>query len=872
MRRAGWVAWIVAVCLGAADNQDPKEFFETRIRPLLAKNCFSCHTSAKQGGLEMVSREAFLKGGNSGPAVKPGEPEQSLLIQAVRHTHAKLKMPPTGKLQDEEINELASWIKAGAVWPEAPPAGKTSGYVITPEQRSYWAFRPVSKPAPPAVKDRSWPKSPIDRFILARLEAKGLRPVRPADRRTLLRRVTYDLTGLPPSPEEIDAFLKDNSVDALAKVVDRLLASPHYGERWGRHWLDVARFSDDKLNPTQDEPVPNAFRYRDWVIRAFNDDMPYDWFVKAQIAGDLLPNPEKYVAGLGFYALRPEFQDDRVDATTRGFLGLTVACAQCHDHKFDPVPTQDYYSLLGVFTSSENREYPLASKEVVEEFSRRKKLVEDQEAAIKEFLQTQTSSLGEILAAQTARYLMAAANGESPADLDAETLDRWKAYLKASPKEHPYLKDFEDLLARKAPEAELRRAAEAFRALVLQVIKDKKEVDEKNLILLGGNKDRRSLSQANLASLERDKYFLWRDLFSEQRGNVSFKFRGGVFYYGDKSIDRFLSGPWKTHLESLRAELEARKKALPEQYPFLLVIGEAAKAKNERIQIRGSRDNLGEEAPRRFLSILCPGEPAPFTNGSGRLELAEAIASAGNPLTARVMVNRIWQHHFGQGIVRTPSNFGQLGERPDHPELLDWLAARFVEGGWSVKKLHREIVLSATYGLSAAYDERNFAADPGNRLRWRFDRRRLDVEEIRDSILAVSGLLDRAVGGPAAKLEDTNRRRTVYGFVSRRKLDPLLALFDFPNPTSTAEARIVTNVPIQRLFFLNSSFLLQQAEALARRVESEPALENRIRGLYRFVYGRPPTAEELRLGREFQGTLPQYAQALLSSNEFLFVD
>jgi mono/diheme cytochrome c family protein len=822
MRRALGLAFWVAAALPAADP------FASRVRPLLAKNCFTCHTTGKMGGLEMTSREALLKGGNSGPAIVPGHPEQSLLIQAVRHTHPRLKMPPTGKLSDEEIASLVAWVKDGAAW---------TGDAL-------WSLQPVRKPA-----------GSIDSLILARLRAKGLKPVPPADRRALLRRVTYDLTGLPPAAEEIDVFLQDTSPDAFAKVVDRLLASPRYGERWGRHWLDLARYSDDKLNSTQDEPVPNAFRYRDWVIQAFNDDLPYDLFLKAQIAGDLLPHPEKYVAGLGFYALRPEFQDDRVDATTRGFLALTVACAQCHDHKYDPIPTKDYYSLLGVFTSTEPREYPLAPKEVVEAFRQHKKRIEEQEAAIKEFIKSQSAGLGEILAAQTARYLMAAKRKDRPADLDSETLDRWNSYLAKSPKEHPFLQQW----AERSTEAE----AAAFQDLVLKVIQDKKAVDEKNLILLGGNKDRRSLSQVNLVSLERDKYILWRDLFSESRG---------VLYYGDKKIDRFLHGEWKAHLEALREELERRKKALPEPYPFLNIIGDLAKPKNERVQIRGSRENLGEEAPRRFLTALCQGDPRPFTKGSGRLELAEAISSRDNPLTARVIANRVWQHHFGQGIVRTPSNFGRLGEPPDNPELLDYLAARLVENGWSIKKLHLEILLSAAYARSTAYDVRNFTADPENRLLWRFPRRRLAVEEIRDSILAASGQLDLTAGGPPAKLTDDNRRRTVYGFVSRRKLDPLLALFDFPNPTATAEQRLATNVPIQRLFFLNSGFVLRQAEALAQRVELEATPDARVRGLYRSVFGRAPTAEELRLGRSFQGSLAQYAQALFASNEFLFVD
>jgi mono/diheme cytochrome c family protein len=355
-----------APALRGAEAANAREFFELKVRPVLVKNCFACHTSARMGGLEMKSREALLEGGKDGPVIVPGEPEKSLLIQAIEQTHPRIKMPPGGKLKEEEIQDLVTWVKNGAVWPEGGPPVTSSMPVITAKQRAYWAFQPVRKPALPAVKDKSWPKAPIDSFILAALEKRGLEPNKPADKRTLIRRAYFDLIGLPPTPEEIDAFVKDSSRDALAKVVDRLLASPRYGERWGRHWLDVARYSDDKLNSTKDEPVPNAYRYRDWVIQAFNDDMPYDRFIEAQIAGDLLPAPAqertKLVAGLGFYALSPEFQDDRVDATTRGFLALTVACAQCHDHKYDPISQEEYFRFRAFFEPLELRQDRVAGE------------------------------------------------------------------------------------------------------------------------------------------------------------------------------------------------------------------------------------------------------------------------------------------------------------------------------------------------------------------------------------------------------------------------------------------------------------------------------------------------------------------------------
>ena len=858
-----------AVLLPAAEPANPGEFFELRVRPVLVKNCLGCHASSRMGGLQLDSREHLMKGGDMGPVVVAGHADQSLLYQAVARTHPKLKMPPNGALTGEEIASFKAWIDAGAVWPETGPVIVSKpGYVISQEQRNFWAFRPVGNPAVPAVKNKSWPKNDIDRFILAKLEDKGLTPTAPADRRTLIRRATYDLIGLPPTPQEVDAFLSDRSPEAWPKVVDRLLASSHYGERWGRYWLDVARYSDDRLNSTQDDPYPNSFRYRDWVIRAFNDDMPYDLFVKAQIAGDLMPAKDRlqYEAGLGFYALSPEFQDDRVDATTRGFLGLTVACAQCHDHKYDPIPTQDYYSLLGIFHNTELHEYPLAPEKEVEAWQAQKKAIDKKEEDLKDFVGKQSGQLADILASQTARFLLAARGIEPAEGLDHPTLRRWARYLAKKDKEHPYLKAWDGLVAGNATPEEFRKAANEFQDLVLAVNAEKKLVDEKNHITLGLNPSREDLSRASLVSLARDKYVLWRDLFEDK----------GILHYGQDEIECYLSGEWKQYLASLERDLASLRKALPVQYPFLQVIEENKKLEKQQVWIRGDRNNPGEDAPPRFLAILSHGSRPVFQHGSGRLELAEAIADPENPLTARVMVNRIWQHHFGQGIVRTPSNFGMLGDRPSHPELLDYLARWFTTHRWSIKALHREIMLSASYQESAAYSEKHFAVDPENRLLWRANRRRLDIEALRDSLLFVSGNLNLKEGGKAEPLTDENCRRTVYGFVSRRKLERMLALFDFPNANGTSEQRMTTNVPLQRLFFMNSGLVEQEAKKLALRLEEEPNDQARLRKAYRLVFDREPKQTELELGlaylRESREAWPQFAQVLLSSNEFSFVD
>ena len=795
--------WLFAVLLPLA-AQANEEFFETKVRPVLAKHCFACHTNTKMGGLEMTSRPALLQGGKSGPAITPGDPVSSLLLRAVRHENGVLKMPPTGeKLAATEVAAIEQWIKDGAIWPDRPAPTGAAKKAITTEQRQFWSFQPIRAPKSGASIDSLTAPGPL------------------ADRRTLIRRVTYDLTGLPPTAAEVNAFVQDKSPKAYQALVERLLASPHYGERWGRYWLDVARYADDKLAPERDEPRANAFRYRDWVINAFNKDMPYNTFVQAHVAGDAM-GPD-YVAALGMYAMSPEFQEDRVDVTTRGFLGLTVACAQCHDHKFDPIPTRDYYSLLGVFENSEPHEYPLAEKAVVEEFKKKKEALETAEEKLKKFADDQADLLADALAHRAVDYW-----NHRPG-LEPESVERWKKYAERKKDDYKFFAE--------------AQSPEAFQALLLAVNKEKKEIDEKNLITLGGSKKRGDLASANLASLERDRYFLWRDFFAP----------GGVFYFNEKSMGRFLGATMFEHLEHLRAEVAAAKKALPEQYPFLHTLKDKPEIKKPKIYLRGNRQTPGDTIESAFLSVLQEGDPPPFAKGSGREGLAAALVAGNNPLTPRVMANRVWAWHFGEGIVPTASNFGQLGERPKNPELLDLLAWNFThQHEWSIKAMHQEILLSRAYQSAA------------------FARRRLDAEALRDSILAVSGQLDRTAGGPPfkldAKLDEKNRRRTVYGNVSRRKLDPMLALFDFPNPVETSEKRVETNVPLQRLFLLNSPLVLEAANALAAQV-------NTVDDVYERLFARKPTAAQRKTGEAFvaSASWPNYIQALFATDEFLYV-
>jgi hypothetical protein len=513
---------------------------------------------------------------------------------------------------------------------------------------------------------------------------------------------------------------------------------------------------------------------------------------------------------------------------------------------------------MGIFRNTNLHEIPLVPKETVDAYKKQEGLIQKKEKELKEYVDAQSAQLGLILASQTARYMLA--SDKDPA-LDQETLTRWTKYLASPEKQHPFLKDW---YAAKTPEQRTKTAAE-FQTQVLAVIADKAHVDDENHIRLGLNPSRDDLSKANLVSLDRAKFGLWEDMLGD---------RGVLHYPGDK-IERFLSGVWLNHVKELRAQLAALKKDLPPAYPVLQAIADKEKPADQHVWIRGDQYNPGEVAPPHFLAILSKAEPERFDRGKERFELAEAIVSPSNPLTARVMVNRVWQQHFGYGLVRTPSNFGSQGDRPSHPELLDYLAGRFVQEGWSLKKLHREIMLTAAYGLSTENSERNYADDPDNRLLWRFNRRRLDAESLRDSLLFVSGKLDLKEGGPAVRLDKENNRRTVYAYISRRQLDPMLALFDFPNPNSTSEQRMETTVPLQKLFFMNSPFVMEQSKALASRAMASTD-EERIAAIYRLVLQRNPTPEERKLAHEFIGgnanAWPEFTQVLLSSNEFTYLN
>lgn len=693
------------------------EFFEKSIRPVLVERCYKCHSQNSdkvEGGLLLDSRESTRRGGETGPAVVPKNIDESLLLEAIRYEG--LEMPPDSRLSEKIVANFERWIEMGAPDPRSVTiSAKSPGKVDIEAGKKFWAFQRPQRHESPTVKNSSWVRRPIDGFVLVKLEEAGLSPSASADRRTLVRRLYFDIVGLPPTPAEVDAFLADSSSAAYENLVDQLLDSPHYGERWARLWLDVSRYAEDQAHIVGNNKAlfyPNAYLFRDWVIKSLNNDMPYDSFVRQQLASDLLPssnNDKSNLAALGFIGLGPKYYrrnaldvmadewEDRVDTVTRGLLGLTVACARCHDHKYDPIETEDYYALAGVFASTE-----MVNQSVDK------------------------------------------AGSKGKAD---------KGKKKDSPDNS------------------------------VHVVRDKKSTDL------------------------------------------------NVF-------------------------------------------------------VRGDVKSKGPVVKRRFPRVLCDGEPEPFKQGSGRLELANAIANESNPLTARVIVNRIWGQYFGKALVGTSSNFGLRGDRPSHPQLLDDLSVRFMENGWSLKWLHKEIVLSATYQQTSDASEQHLTVDPPNRLLGRMSRRRRSIEAWRDAVLSATGRLDDSVGGKSmdpSKPDST--RRTVYSRISRFDLDPLLALFDFPDPNVHSARRSETTTPLQKLFVMNNPFMVKQAEMLATRLLSENGNSNmkdinRVQLAYELLFARPAGDEEVKLAMSFltqpnsdrERLWQQYAQVLLASNEMLFID
>lgn len=1124
------------------------EFFKSQIRPLLAARCSQCHGKAPgKGGLLLSSPKGLIAGGDSGPVIVPGKPAESLLISAIRYQNRQLQMPPDGKLPDADIARLERWVQEGGVWVADSPAlaaAEQTPSEFTAEQRNFWSFQALREDALPSVRDEAWTQGPIDHFILARLEERGLRASEPADKRVLLRRATFDLTGLPPTRDEIAAFLADNSPTAFAAVVDRLLASPRYGERWGRHWLDVVRYADarDLIQLPAESDFREAWRYRDWVVNSFNRDLPYDQFIKLQLAGDLLQpaNPNQIdkeaLVATGMLAIADfvpgdvdkaqmiaDYVNDQIDVVGRGIMGLTLACARCHDHKFDPISTHDYYALAGIFFSTRLIPGPVAGNTPLIRVpllsAAELKAVEAQAARDKQQLAALTQAVqvaadrehlaytGQLVSTQAPGYLVATwdvlhrpAGEERSAvteaatarKLNEATLARWLKYVADHP--HPVLSPFlaasdrmdsESLaqeLGRKLSDTAARRqkthaedsgegALAKHELLRFQADDPRLRTNDTQQVSVwpdhgGLSQDAAAVADTpgptliadsdpagSLRFLRFDGHQMlqaplnvpavgslfvvfrlaqqavpgqrligWEDSAIGQHGvgvmlepsgslhviarrngekgdvvttlphstifqllsvtwgpagvtvhlngmaagnnhsidavssapdipalhiggpgsGASAKFSGDLAElrvydtqfdeetrarceatlrrrwfaasdqpacHGDPLEDLYdellsLRGPfWADQAERIRSlpetacarlalmnqELETlRKKPAPE-VPRAVVVQDGGPPGTEHegfqdaaVYLRGNPATRGPRVPRGFPHLLDGDRQSPIRQGSGRLELANWLTRVDHPLTARVMVNRIWQHHFGEGLVRTSTNFGARGERPSHPELLDFLASRFLASGWSVKSMHRLIMLSSVYQQSSRASRATLLEDPENRLLGRVNRRRLEAEAIRDSLLAVAGRLDPTPGGPGF-LDSTIPRRSLYLMSVRTgaKAASFGPLFDGPNCSAIVEQRSQSTVAPQALFLLNDPFVMEMATALADRVVKEiPSLEQeaRIERVYQIAIGRPPTTAEVDIARELLDSQPDadawfgFCHMVLCTNEFIYVD
>ena len=759
--------------------------------------------------------------------------------------------------------------------------------------KSHWAFAPVQETQPPSVKHTTWPRNPIDAFILSKLEANGLKPAAPAEKRALLRRATYDLTGLPPTPAEADAFVADTAPDAFAKAVDRLLDSPRYGERWGRYWLDVARYSDTKgyVYAREERFWVHAHTYRDWVIRALNDDLPYDRFLLLQLAADqAAPKDLNAQAAMGFLTVGRRFLgvthdiiDDRIDAVTRGMLGLTVSCARCHNHKYDPIPTADYYSLYGVFHNSVEKMISLepapARTETHAAFEK------EYLAKAKTFADTFATRRDETSARARGRagdYLAAQLNLSgfpeegfdqiiTDKDLIPAFVRRWRDFISQRERGHDPVFGLWNHL-RRVPAGEVERASAAY------LSQSNGATQKPNLLVRAAfitpPKDMAEVA-ARYGRLFAEVEAQWRDVLdaARKKGNPlptglaspDVEEIRRILYTPDSPCvvpdtgiannESFFTTDQIEALWKLQGEVDRVLIRTPGATPHALVLHDGPAEPQPRVFLRGKPASKGDEAPRQFLSALAGPQRKPFSQGSGRLELAHAIASADNPLTARVAVNRIWRHHFGAGLVRTPSDLGTRAEPPSHPELLDWLARGFVTGGWSQKKLHRLIMNSAAYQQSGTENPAALAMDPENRLLATFPRQRMDYEALRDSMLFVAGELDEQRGGRPVGMHTApfSTRRSIYGLVDRQFVPGVLRVFDFANPDMHCPQRSATTVPQQSLFLLNSPFVAARARALAARVERDSPgnVESRVRALYSAIYLREPTAQQLAAGMEF---------------------
>ncbi len=894
------------------------EFFERKVRPVLLDRCLQCHGPEEQEvGLRLDSREAVTRGSIDRPVVNLQRPGDSLLIQAIRYD-SDLQMPPTKRLADDEVAALVRWVEMGLPWPAGEP-------VLTDKSsdawKQHWAFQPVSRPPLPTAQRQDWPQSSIDRFVLAKLDDAKLASSAPVERRALLRRLTFDLTGLPPTADQIGELMSDSSPDAFERLVDRLLASPRYGERWGRHWLDIARYADNKgYTFFGEKKFPWSYTYRDYVVQAFNEDLPYDQFLLQQLAADQLdlggdPRP---LAAMGFLTIGGQFMDnthdiidDRIDVVCRGLMALTVTCARCHDHKYDPIPQADYYSLYGVFRSGYQPVVPpLATKPpATGEYRKFAAEMESREKKLIDFVTQKHRELVDGARMRVAEYLGAVHDrkGQPPTDdfmlltdkgaLNPGMVLRWQVYLEQHAADHPVWAPWhafanlsEEQFSQQSPDVLrklLNNGKQSINSMVAaSLVSPPNSIDDLarrygelfKSIESEWQQFIKDAESAGLATPQRMADSHEEQLRQELYGPGAPPNVPVILGWGFLTLfpDRPTQAEYKKHLKDVQ---DWMAKA-PDAPPRAMVLLDSDSPHDPRIFLRGNASRLGDAVPRQFIGFL-QAKKIPIENGSGRLEMAREIADARNPLTARVLVNRVWMYHFGQGLVSTPSDFGLRSDPPSHPLLLDHLASEFTSGGWSIKQLHRKILTASVY-RQESHDRPSCAAvDPENRLLWKMNRRRLDFESLRDSLLAVGHCSDHQVGGPPSDIFSTklNSRRTIYGFVDRMDVQPVLTTFGFPNPVATSAKREATTVPPQALYWMNHSFLTEVAKRISTRADiKQLGPEQRIAGLYGLLFGRTPTDDERLFANNYLGSNPtteqqvSYIHALLMTNEFVFVD
>ena len=877
---------VVALTTTPAAADSKLEFFETSIRPVLIERCSQCHGAHKQnGGLRVDSLAALLKGGDTGPAIVAGNAADSLLIKAIQRSE-ELAMPPDESLTKPEVDSLTHWINDGAAWPEGLTQLDSRKDTTW---KQHWAFQKIQQPAVPQIEN-DWIQTPIDAFVLQKLTSNGLQHAARADARTLVRRASYGLTGLPPTSEHIEAFASDESTEAWPRVVDRLLESPQYGEQWARHWLDVARYADTKgyVYAREERFWIHAWAYRDWVVRVLNNDIAYDRFLQLQIAADQVEDcqPEDMAAmgfltlGRRFLGIKHDIIDDRIDVVCRSTMGLTVACARCHDHKYDPIPTADYYSLYGVFDSCYERVVPIGDEASTDEAfatelqKRQTTLTNARQKVCAQASQRHRDRIAEYLIAQTelAKYPQAGFDQIiPPSDIHPQIVHRWNHWLRNAGRRHDPVFRAWDEFRQLAEESFAEDAVKITEQLATLTPADLNPIVASSFVKTPSSFDEVAIRYGELLQRINEKWKAEIKAAADHKSVVPERLSNPAeeqlrqAIYGPTSpctipdvhisnTETLLASDEVTQLWKHQGEVDRWIIQSQHNLPHALTLADRAAPVEPRIFRRGNPANVGESVSRHFLTLFSesPGTAHEFNSGSGRRELADAIISKDNPLTARVIVNRVWAQHFGRGLVPSPSDFGLRADEPSHPELLDWLSGWFMNNGWQLKRLHRLIMTSSVYQqASEGLDKESLQAavekDPGNRLLWRMTPHRLTFEEVRDSLLQASGELQTTAGGKPFDLfaADAVPRRTIYGMVDRQYLPGALRTFDFPNPDLHIAQRSQTTVPQQALFFMNHELVLKQVRLLTKSTEDLPDVASRVQQLFRRILQRNPTSSEI---------------------------